>query len=1307
MWRRSAKFTYQTVLYSLVTVLVLFALLLTVLRYLLPQLPDVTRQVEQLLSDRYQVTATVGELSADWNRNGPQLVLRDLQVPDGESFSTLLAVSEARIHFNFWQSLRSWSWQIERVTLDNAQFRYDLRSLNEPTKGLAVKPLQRFFLEQLAHIDVRDSALSLTNLLGQQRSIYIDELRWRNQANQHQGVGRFRIADLDNNELDIMIQLSSAAEQGLAGQVYVHAEQVDIAPWLQQQVIDIDVGQAQLNFTLWLNVHDGAFNDGLLTLRDTSLLWRAEQQRNDLRIAHGAMRLRNQGDGWLVNSTPLTVQHNDDAWQIPPLSFAQQPGQWQLSLEQVPLAPLLRVLSPQAAATELAGTVSVQMRQSADQPLHWRLYGSELQWPNAGSIPGLQRVDLNVLGRGDAAQWQLSGDEVVLTSDATSLTTAWAVPKLRLNGDWQWREGAWQLTVAETSFIELEGMPLSVSARLQGLDDDVLVAARVHTSNLEPITMDTLRAHLPIVMGENLHDYLTTALLDGEAEHIAMVWRGTIGQFPYYQQQGSFAAQANLRQVMFKFQPNWLPVYDANIALNFTNERMHIVATDARLGQMQLPRIDTVIANINAEDAWLEITGEVNGAAEQLEPIFAQSPLADSVAGSLQQVQPSGPIRGGLALSIPLGEEVGEEAGEERQVSAKGHVDFVNNGLYLALLDQPFTGFSGRLHFHNDQLQAEALSFNWHNLPVTASLTSGMQNDAYQLRMDFNGNWDLTNVPSATQGFEELATGDFNWRSRLEIRLPEGGDYAFHWRQQADLAGLELQLPEPLNKPHEQAWPLQLLVSGGPEHILINAELGERGLLELQLNGNGSAVTQGYARIGEAQRVAPNANVLRLNPNFAVDIHADSIGLQQWLNTGGTMTSWLQALTGGADKSAETISRSMLQPDLIQINSSHFDLYGYPLGPSTAVLWPDDSTGWRLDFSADNAAVTGHLFDNGERLQVDLEADFIDLPELIAETEPTDAPVLTNFSRFPQLNIQCKRCRYSHYNLGTVQVRISPDADGLWLQQLNFQQGRHQLSAAGHWRAATAQQPALTKLQGNFNSADLGAFLRDHTITTMVQDSPANFDFDLSWQGSPFDYNSETFNGRVNWRLGQGYLNEVSDGAARLFSLLSLEGLIRKLRFDFRDVFANGLFYTEFGGEFVITDGVVRTENTRLNGSAGDMEITGMVNLVNSELDYRIFYIPKVTSSLPVIVAWMVNPPSGLAALLIDRVLHDAQVISRLEYRISGTLDEPIVEEVARDSREVKLPVEPPPPPEQPDEQRDEQQQQPPAAATDGGAVNQ
>ena len=160
----------------------------------------------------------------------------------------------------------------------------------------------------------------------------------------------------------------------------------------------------------------------------------------------------------------------------------------------------------------------------------------------------------------------------------------------------------------------------------------------------------------------------------------------------------------------------------------------------------------------------------------------------------------------------------------------------------------------------------------------------------------------------------------------------------------------------------------------------------------------------------------------------------------------------------------------------------------------------------------------------------------------------------------------------------------------------------------------------------------------------------------------------------MSWELGQGYLAEVSDGGARLFSLLSLDGILRKLTLDFRDIFSQGMFYTNLSGSVQVANGVATTNDTQMLGSAGNMEIKGTTNLVTEELNYQLTYAPKVTSSLPVILAWMVNPPSGLAALLIDKVLQDAEVISQLRYQVTGTISEPVVTEVDRNSRPVDIP---------------------------------
>ena len=90
---------------------------------------------------------------------------------------------------------------------------------------------------------------------------------------------------------------------------------------------------------------------------------------------------------------------------------------------------------------------------------------------------------------------------------------------------------------------------------------------------------------------------------------------------------------------------------------------------------------------------------------------------------------------------------------------------------------------------------------------------------------------------------------------------------------------------------------------------------------------------------------------------------------------------------------------------------------------------------------------------------------------------------------------------------------------------------------------------------------------------------------------------------------------------------------------------------------------------------AGEIEIKGYTDLANKTLNYNVSFAPNVTGNLPFLVYFMVNPPTALAALALDQVLTSAKVISNVNYHITGTFDNPELEEVGRDSTDIELPA--------------------------------
>lgn len=132
---------------------------------------------------------------------------------------------------------------------------------------------------------------------------------------------------------------------------------------------------------------------------------------------------------------------------------------------------------------------------------------------------------------------------------------------------------------------------------------------------------------------------------------------------------------------------------------------------------------------------------------------------------------------------------------------------------------------------------------------------------------------------------------------------------------------------------------------------------------------------------------------------------------------------------------------------------------------------------------------------------------------------------------------------------------------------------------------------------------------------------------------------------------------------------------MRKLSLDFRDVFAQGFFYDDMSGTLKIADGKAATQDTVIDGGAGEITIKGYTDLIARQLNYRVSFTPNVTGNLPVLVYFLATPQTALAALALDQVLTSAKVISNVNYQVTGTWSEPQFEEVGRDSKDIALPA--------------------------------
>ena len=1276
---------------TVAVLLVGFAVLLSVVRFSLPYLDHFRGDIETQLSQRFQQDIAIGSLSATWSGAGPALVLRDVRFDLDETNDVAFSVGNFSLGIDFWNSL--WQRQVlfEHFELADVQLDIHYRQSTEVASFNELQAtLAQLLLQQLEHFQLRNGVVTVHFAEQPPRSIDIQRLSWRREGSRRQAVGLFSIPDITANALNFIVDLEGDSFTAMSGSVFIEAQQLDISPWLQALTENSAINRAEFNLQGWLDFDNGRFGDGQLNFEQNILEWQSQESEHRLVTPATAWTLFPQEDGWVLNSAPMKVALNDLEWQFEQVTWQYQNGEhlWNVNdIELIDFSPLWNLFGSAGAALgswldglQVGGNLqTLQVR--LDEQRDWQFYanGRDLTWQPHRGVPGISGLQMEVWSSLQQGQFKLAGEEVRLISPAT-YNDAKLLSKMEVRGGWLQKNGQWNLDI-DTAEFSLPGADIQQQMRFSGGTNQATEVDWLLTGGSTGMDLLDVVALLPLQLGENLGNYLTEALQDGDVDSLAMVWRGPLAGFPYRDAQGVLQAQAIINNLHYKFRQDWPAVENTQATLQFYEEQLDIRARGGELSDIPLTQVHAQIRDIAGNARRLHIAADVAASGSQLQQLFAASPLAGSVGGALERVYPAGTVTGAFTLDIPL-------AGDNTGVVAEGYVNLDNQDIFIEPVNLWLREVQGRLDFRNGDLSVTSDSALLLGLPVALVLTGKAMAGGYELQADVQGDWqmDAVRAQHAQVPLLDQMSGLAAWQADFNLAISEAG-YQYQWLMNTDLTATDIRLPAPFMKFAGEERTLAIDVNGDENRLHAVADIAGVANLrgEMAIGSGGFHAME--LQVGES----PYTVGARSEPGFRIMAGLPEADLGEWLPVITTLTSAASQRIAGAEPSIagaeleviaeEESSGNAWVPALSRVDASIENMYWFGQNfKLTQMQGRSSGDGWLLDVNAENgrARIDWSTIGTG---QLTIAADFLELESMAglnedAESEGAESAAVAMdrswLDMLPSIIFTCRICRYEGREFGEVAMRLEPTMAGEQLRNFEVRKGNTVLQARGGWQGAGSE--LTSGVRGTFRSSNIGSYLNELGYNSIVRDSSANFNFDLHWQGALQDWNTDTLSGEVVWNFGAGYLRDVSDGGARIFSLLSLDSVLRKLTLDFRDIFARGMFYSSFGGTLELDNGVVSTNNTRMNGSAGDMSVRGYTNLLDESLNYQLSYVPKVTSSLPVLLAFMVNPPSGIAALVLDRVLHDAQVISRLEYEITGTISEPVVTEVKRDSREVELP---------------------------------
>ena len=212
----------------------------------------------------------------------------------------------------------------------------------------------------------------------------------------------------------------------------------------------------------------------------------------------------------------------------------------------------------------------------------------------------------------------------------------------------------------------------------------------------------------------------------------------------------------------------------------------------------------------------------------------------------------------------------------------------------------------------------------------------------------------------------------------------------------------------------------------------------------------------------------------------------------------------------------------------------------------------------------------------------------------------------------------------------------------------------------------------VSSFSGQVLVPELDQALAQWGYASSIEGENFEFEADVLWAGSPAMVDLLKLDGGVEVRGSKGRFVQAESGAGALkvLGIFDFASLTRRLRFDFSDVIEQGFSFSEVSGNISIREGEIKMiDPIAVKGSSGSFRVGGQVSLVTQEIDSDMIVTLPLSQNLPWYAAYsaIVTGPLVGAGVWVAQKVFEKQIdqFSSAKYKVSGTVEEPVVEFVS------------------------------------------
>lgn len=1247
-------------------IVILLAIAVGLFRLLLPRLPEYQEDIKGWASTAIGMYVEFSGMDARWGLSGPEVEFYNAELIAPETMARIVAADQVSVGIALSQLLFDRRAVIDRVVVRDTTI--EIRQLANGQWAVQGSPIDR--LIPAGRVDssgARESGLGPIEVTLQDievqflqpgderpKTFQVPELVISRDNTRMAIDGDVELPEMLGNRLRVSaIQMLEGPAEQRSWDIGVVIDNLRLANTSKMQPLEaarFDAGRGDVDLSLQIVNRRVTSATATVNFRNV-----AKGGLSDLALS-GLFEYMSDDDGWLVAANEFRATTPEGVWPLSSLRFETSTNAdgrivmfdakaSYLNLADAAVAmpwlneerqDQLRAFDPSGIVRNLSLTVS---DLDTDAPrFNVAAELDDVGVAASGTRPGFRGFSGAVRADRSSGRLEIGSDDLLV-----------AVPGIlgeplgfdETSGTIIWRHSNERTTVLSDSIVLRNAFfenETSVEVSLaEGQTRPVIDLESVFSIS----DLSQARRYVPYMEKRpRMSEWFHEGIVSGRVPRGTVRLYGPMDAWPFDNGEGLFLIESDIRDAEIIYQPEWpsAEIVEADLTIrnmSLLSERNRVI------------NAGNVVTNARVEikdfrNPYFTIDAPATGTLETLRSLAVNSPINEMLGGNLERISVTGDANLNLDLNIPIR--------DFQSFTFAARIEAIDGSVRMEGFPAPVTDLNGAVTIERFNVTSEALGGTFLGKPVAVQLSQAPESmPQFRVLADAAGTATAEAlVNEMGLPLSDRVTGEAGFNARLLFPNSKFEEPApFTIQLASDLDGFTVDLPQPLGK--EAGMPVDLgatiFMPKDTELIESTGVAADLFSWNVQFNKLEGAwdLDRGVVTFGTEPDTAAVPETRGLHLRGATDyVHA-----QRWFEQARKAESKVGM--------AERIRSIDMRVANLHIIGQHLIDHRIRLDRSARE--------WHVELEGEDivgTAIIPYDFNSGDPIIV--EAERLVLPG----DEEAEGEERTGFDPrvLPPISISAQEMAFGKRHFGAVDADFIRTADGLESDRLFAKDETFEIVGNGKWVLdETDPEGTRSSITATLTSTDVKQTMKRLDYNPGIISNDLSMLFNLSWSGGPHDQLLESLDGDVKVRIGDGQLEEVKPGAGRVFGLLSIAALPRRLALDFRDVFGKGFSFDRIKANFTIIDGETYTCDLALESPAADIGIVGRAGLVSGEYEQVAVVAANFGNALPIAGALVAGPQVAAALLIFSQIFKKPlQEVSQVYYGIGGTFDDPVID---------------------------------------------